>query len=236
MMPFTEGLAVRSGGLAKVKRGRYAPLLMWMVGLVAFLVALGEALLRMYAPTMSYRFYAAQARCRLFAGLDRREHPRVQVTYRRRRRGLSIYCGLIGTGLMVIAAIYPIFRRIKVFRWLASNTMWFDFHLMAGIVGPMFIMLHSALKLDTWVSAPRSGAWRSSSCPGFLGRYLYTQVPELLERRRARGARSRARVPGARAPHCPVPMAEIDRELGEQRAQRAARRAVDRACCARCGG
>ena len=30
VMPFTEGVAVRSGGLAKVKRGRYAPLLIWM--------------------------------------------------------------------------------------------------------------------------------------------------------------------------------------------------------------
>ena len=47
---------------------------------------------------------------------------------------------------MLIAAIYPIFRRIGFFRWLASNTMWFDFHLMAGTVGPMFVGLHSALR------------------------------------------------------------------------------------------
>ena len=52
-MPFTEGVDVRSGGLAKVKRGRYAPLLMWMFGLLAFLVARGEILLRLYAPSMS---------------------------------------------------------------------------------------------------------------------------------------------------------------------------------------
>jgi hypothetical protein len=45
--------------------------------------------------------------------------------------------------------VYPIFRRIKLFRWLASNTMWFDFHLMAGVVGPMFICLHSVLHFDS---------------------------------------------------------------------------------------
>src|SRR4029079_10640152 len=38
VMPFTEGVDVRSGGLAKVKRGRYAPLLMWLLGLLAFIV------------------------------------------------------------------------------------------------------------------------------------------------------------------------------------------------------
>jgi len=30
------------GGLAKLKRGRYAPLLVWTVGIFAFLIALGE--------------------------------------------------------------------------------------------------------------------------------------------------------------------------------------------------
>jgi hypothetical protein len=135
---------------------------------------------------------------------------------------LSTYCGLVGTGLMVIAAIYPIFRRIKVFRWMASNTMWFDFHLMAGTVGPMFICLHSVLRLDSWVSA---AFWSMFIVvvSGFLGRYLYTQVPELssgveLEELDHERAFQRAR------PTLTVPMAEIDRELFEQRgkAQRVA--------------
>jgi hypothetical protein len=130
---------------------------------------------------------------------------------------MSIYAGLIGAGLMVIAAVYPIFRRIKLFRWLASNTMWFDFHLMAGTVGPMFIGLHSALKLDTWVSA---AFWSMVIVviSGFLGRYLYTQIPELssgveleeLDHERAfQAARTRY----------PVGMAEIDRELADLRAR-----------------
>src|SRR5258705_2879950 len=123
---------------------------------------------------------------------------------------------------MIIAAIYPIFRRIKVFRWLASNTMWFDFHLMAGTVGPMFIALHSVLSLDSWVAA---AFWSMviTVASGFLGRYLYTQVPELssgveLEELDHERAFQKAR------PIFPVPMAEIDRELDQQRrkAQRVA--------------
>lgn len=211
--PFTEGVATRSGGLAKVKRGRYAPLLTWMVGIFAFLVALGEALLRAYAPQMSYRF------SQIVADPQYADLPvELQLDKVNFNPGdqLSTYCGLVGTGLMIIAAIYPIFRRIKLFRWMASNTMWFDFHLMAGTVGPAFIALHSVVRLDSWVSA---AFWSMVIVviSGFLGRYLYTQVPEL-----ASGAEleelDHERFFQVYRPRLTVPMAEIDRELAVQRA------------------
>ena len=214
VLPFIEGLAVRTGGIAKMKRGRYAPLLLWTLGIFTFLIAMGEAILRWYAPEMSYRFMQLSGSFEFkdiaTAGIIE------QVTFRPGDQ-LSTYCGLVGTSLMVIAAIYPIFRRIKVFRWLASNTMWFDFHLMAGTVGPMFIALHSVLRLDSWVSA---AFWSMviTVVSGFLGRYLYTQVPELssgveLEELDHERAFQKAR------PILTVPMAEIDRELAEQRAK-----------------
>ncbi len=213
ILPFTEGLGVHTGGLAKVKRGRYAPLVMWLVGLLVFLVALGEILLRTYAKDMSYQFSMLK-HLPEFQGID--EAGILEQVLYRPGPGLSVYCGLVGTGLMVIAAIYPIFRRIKVFRWLASNTMWFDFHMMAGTIGPMFIILHSALKLDTWVSA---AFWSMVIVviSGVLGRYLYTLVPALaggveLEELDHERAFQTAR------PRYTVAMAEIDRELGHQRA------------------
>ncbi len=213
VMPFTEGVAVRTGGLAKVKRGRYLPMLFWLVGLLAFILAFGEAMLRIYAPETSYRFTQLKAMPD-YADAPT-EHIVEAVTFRAGDQ-LSTYCGLVGTLLMLIAAIYPIFRRIRAFRWLASNTMWFDFHLMAGIVGPMFIMLHSRLKLDTWVSA---AFWSMAIVvvSGFLGRYLYTMVPELssgteLEELDHERAFQRYR------PTMPVAMAELDRELAAARA------------------
>lgn len=212
--PFTEGVDVRSGGVAKIKRGRYAPLLTWMIGIFAFLVALGEALLREYAPSMSYLM------SQLTANPEYADLP-VELILEKVDFNpgdqLSTWCGLVGTGLMIIAAIYPIFRRIKLFRWLASNTMWFDFHLMAGTVGPMFIGLHSVLRLDSWVSA---AFWSMVIVviSGFLGRYLYTQVPEM-----ASGVEleelDHERFFQLHRPRLTVPMAEIDRELAEQRAK-----------------
>jgi Fe-S-cluster-containing hydrogenase component 2 len=214
VMPFIEGLAVRSGGLAKVKRGRYAPLLVWVLGIFVFLLALGEVLLRLYAPTMSYQFATLRASLTYEGIADSGVLDNVRF---RAGEPLAIWCGVIGTALMIIAAIYPIFRRIKLFRWLASNTMWFDFHLMAGTVGPMFVILHSALRLDTWVSA---AFWSMAIVvvSGFLGRYLYTQVPALssgveLEELDHERAFQKVR------PRLTVPMAEIDRELAIHRAR-----------------
>jgi Fe-S-cluster-containing hydrogenase component 2 len=214
VMPFTEGVDVRSGGLAKVKRGRYAPLFMWMLGLLTFMVFTGEALLRLYAPALSYAYSLKKASPE-YAGLPD-EAILDLITYRA-APGMSIYCGLIGVGLMIIAAVYPIFRRIKLFRWLASNTMWFDFHLMAGTIGPMFIALHSALKLDTWVSA---AFWSMVIVvvSGFLGRYLYTQIPELSSGVELEELDHERAFQAAR-PRYPVPMAEIDRELASLRAR-----------------
>src|SRR5262249_52039900 len=175
VMPFTEGVDVHSGGLAKVKRGRYAPLLFWTLGLLAWLVAVGEMMLRTYAPELSYEFGRLKGMADYADLAEELVIEKVQVVA---GDHLSTYCGLVGTALMLIAAVYPIFRRIKFFRWMASNTMWFDFHLMAGTVGPMFVLLHSALKLDTWVSV---AFWSMviTVISGFLGRYLYTQVPEM---------------------------------------------------------
>jgi len=212
--PFTEGVAVRSGGVAKVKRGRYAPLLVWMVGIFAFLVALGEALLITYAPQLSYRFSQIQALPE-FDGAPV-EQILDKVNFRPGDQ-LSTYCGLIGTGLMLIAAIYPIFRRIKLFRWMASNTMWFDFHLMAGTVGPMFIAVHSVIQLDSWVS---TAFWSMVIVvvSGYLGRYLYTQVPALSSGVELEELDHERNFQKAR-PRLTVPMAEIDRELAVQRAK-----------------
>jgi hypothetical protein len=88
---------------------------------------------------------------------------------------------------------------------------------MAGTIGPMFIILHSALKLDTWVSA---AFWSMVIVvvSGVLGRYLYTQVPEMASGVELEELDHERAFQAAR-PRLPVAMAEIDRELAEQRAR-----------------
>jgi hypothetical protein len=109
-----------------------------------------------------------------------------------------------------------------VFQRLA-NQFWLDVHIMTGLVGPMFIMLHSALRLTTWVSIP---FWSMAAVvgSGLLGRYLYTLIPsitskhdlEILERRRAITALS-AELPSAGVYANEIMNAESERAQGAWR-------------------
>ena len=218
--PFTEGIAVRDGGEAKVRRGRLGPVVFWVIGLAAFLLCLAEILLRLYAPAQSLQFTFLRDDPNM-AGLPT-DALLEKITFRA-GGPLSVQCGIAGTILMIIAAVYPAMRRMKVFRFLASNTMWFDFHMMAGTVGPMFIALHSALLLTTWVSV---AFWSMVIVviSGVIGRYLYTQVPDMLNGRELEELEHERAFARLRNTY-PKATGEVDRELGDHaaRADRIAR-------------
>ena len=172
--PFVEGAGVKDAGLAKIKRFRVGAAVIWALGLAAWFLCLAEIMLRLYAPTMSLQYQ-----------IELLSNPpavaALQVGYRAGET-LAVYCGYVGAGLMLIAIMYPIMRRMSSFRIVANARLWFDFHMMAGTVGPLFIVLHSALKLDNWVSI---AFWCMIIVviSGVIGRYLYTQVPELVNGR-----------------------------------------------------
>ena len=168
--PFTEGLRVTDAGLARI-RARRLSWLPWLIGLGAFVAVLAEVVLRRYAPTLSVSYRLLRA-----DGLEP-EIAAMNVSYLAGSK-LALTCGYVGTALMVLSMAYVLQRRTGWFHRTASNQFWLDVHLMTGIVGPLFIVLHSALRLTTWVSVP---FWSMTAVvlSGVLGRYLYTLVPSL---------------------------------------------------------
>lgn len=171
--PFIEGIAVRDSGTARV-RARKLSWLLWALGLVAFAAVLAEVLLRAYAPrwSVSYLGYLAEGVEPTIAEMN--------VSYLAGSK-LALTCGYLGTALMVLSMSYVLQRRFGWFQKTATNQFWLDVHLMTGVVGPLFIVLHSALRLSTWVSVP---FWSMVAVvlSGVLGRYLYTLVPSLSNR------------------------------------------------------
>lgn len=181
--PFLEGLGVRDYGAARVRYHRLS-ILLWVIGLGSFLGVAVEVALRWWAPTLSlsYRY--------LIAGGMEHGIAELNVSYLAGST-LALACGYIGTALMVLSMVYPLRRRVGLFQKLA-NQFWLEVHIMTGLVGPLYILLHSALRLTTWVSIP---FWSMVAVvlSGVLGRYLYTLIPsltakhdlEILEHRRA---------------------------------------------------
>lgn len=182
--PFVDGIAVRDSGAARV-RTRKLSLLVWVLGLGAFAAVFAEVMLRWFQPawSVSYHLMRLEGTEAALAAMN--------VSYLAGTQ-LALACGYVGTALMVLSMAYLLQRRFGWFYKTATNQFWLDVHLMTGIVGPLFIALHSALRLTTWVSIP---FWSMVAVviSGVLGRYLYTLVPsltskhdlEILDHRRA---------------------------------------------------
>lgn len=84
--------------------------------------------------------------------------------------------GVIGASMMTIMHLYTLRKRWSVLRRAGRLSIWLDFHIFCGIVGPLFIVLHSSLKVKGLVSI---SFWSMVAVvlSGFLGRFLYVQVP-----------------------------------------------------------
>ncbi len=168
--PFIDGLNIKNSGGARV-RARRLSFLLWVIGIGSFLAVLTEVVLRWKWPTLSLSY-----RGLVSDGLEP-AIAEMNVSYLA-GSDLALACGYLGTTLMVLSMAYLLQRRFRWFRSSANNVFWLEVHLMTGIVGPLFILLHSALRLTTWVSIP---FWSMVAVvfSGIVGRYLYTMVPGL---------------------------------------------------------
>ena len=172
--PFAKGLKslrLPELGRARASRTNVRIPLWWTVGLLIFLLSLLEIIVRKTAPEWSISF---QLR-RHLQGLDV-EMALHNIDYMP-GCDLAVALGYTGAGLMLSGLLYVTRRRIPALKNFGSLRAWFDWHVMAGTIGPLLILLHSAAKLDNWVSL---GVWAmcGSFLSGLLGRYLTTQLPE----------------------------------------------------------
>jgi Fe-S-cluster-containing hydrogenase component 2 len=172
--PFLDGINIRDSGVARV-RTRKLSILLWVLGLGSFFAVATEIVLRWMWPTLSLGYWMLRQ-----DGLEP-ALAEMNVSYLAGSK-VALMCGYLGTALMVLSMAYLVQRRFGWFRKTATNQFWLDVHIMTGIVGPLFILLHSALRLTTWVSIP---FWSMTAVviSGLVGRYLYTLVPALSNKR-----------------------------------------------------
>jgi len=84
--------------------------------------------------------------------------------------------GVVGASLMTLMMSYSLRKRVRVLAHLGQLRHWLDFHIYCGVVGPLFITLHSSLKV-TGVVALSFWSMVVVAASGILGRYLYLQIP-----------------------------------------------------------
>jgi len=89
--------------------------------------------------------------------------------------------GNIGIALIFGNLLYLVRRRLVHVRWLGSMKSWMDWHVVSGIVGPAFVVLHSAFTLRSWPAIVSSASLAIVVTTGLFGRYLYRLVPRVAD-------------------------------------------------------
>jgi hypothetical protein len=88
--------------------------------------------------------------------------------------------GILGFILMLMAeTLYSIRKRSKSARW-GSMASWLQFHIFTGLVGPYMVLLHSSWKFNGLAGATTL-LTILIVISGFVGRYIYTQIPRTLD-------------------------------------------------------
>ena len=91
--------------------------------------------------------------------------------------------GNIGLALIIGNLLYLVRRRLINVGWLGSMKAWMDWHVFSGIVGPGFVLMHSAFTLRTWPAMVASLSLVIVVGTGLFGRYLYRLVPRVADGR-----------------------------------------------------
>ena len=78
--------------------------------------------------------------------------------------------------LMVAMLGYSARKRMRLLRNWGTLRYWLDVHILFGVIGPLFIVLHSSFKVHGLVAL---SFWSmvAVAASGVLGRYLYLQIP-----------------------------------------------------------
>lgn len=84
--------------------------------------------------------------------------------------------GIVGSSMILLLFLYSARKRGKFGLRFGRMGRWLDIHIWFGIMGPLFITLHTAMKFHGLVSI---SYWSMMAvmASGFVGRYIYLQIP-----------------------------------------------------------
>jgi hypothetical protein len=87
--------------------------------------------------------------------------------------------GIAGSVMMSVMLLYSARKRWSALRRAGPLAVWLDYHILLGIWGPLFVVLHSSFKVQGLVSV---SFWSmvAVAASGVFGRFLYTQIPRSM--------------------------------------------------------
>jgi hypothetical protein len=92
---------------------------------------------------------------------------------------IGLAYGYTGVLLLLLLASYSARKRWRFLSGLGRLRRWLDVHVFCGLVGPAFITLHAGFRFHGLIAI---GYWSMIGVmlSGFIGYYLYSQIPRAL--------------------------------------------------------
>lgn len=155
----------RSTGFANLSRADWVGtvvvggLALWLMGLATFVALLG-------AP-----YYLLDEAARPDSDLHIWFRPGARV---------GLLNGVIGTVLMVVMLVYSVRKWAGQAPSLGAPEWWLRFHQVCGIMGPVFIILHSGIQWPSGLVAVGFWCMLLVALSGIFGRYLFGHFPKAV--------------------------------------------------------
>jgi hypothetical protein len=134
--------------------------LAWMLALAVVLVIAGYG----------YDYYTLSAAQRPFS-------PKHDIL--RPSGTIGIRLGMLGVLMFFLIYLYPLRKK---WGWLGrqgNSRHWLDFHIVLGTTAPIIIAFHSSFKFGN-IAGMAFWSMLMVTLSGFIGRYLYAQIPRNL--------------------------------------------------------
>jgi hypothetical protein len=90
--------------------------------------------------------------------------------------GIGYWLGIAGAVIMLTLIGYPLRKRWRVLHTVGRVANWFRLHMILGIIGPTFVILHTNFKLGSLNSRLALFTMLIVVASGIIGRYLYAKV------------------------------------------------------------
>jgi len=92
------------------------------------------------------------------------------------KHGLGYSFGIIGSVMMLLLLLYPARKYWKPMRNAFKVHHWFRIHMIFGVLGPSFILLHSNFNLGSLNSNIALFSMLLVAGSGLVGRYVYQKI------------------------------------------------------------
>lgn len=93
--------------------------------------------------------------------------------------------GLVGGIMLLSLLLYPLRKRVNIFRSLGILPGWFKWHMVLGILAPTMILFHSTFHVNSINAGVALTCMLLVSGSGTFGRFFYTKIHHGLYGRQA---------------------------------------------------